>query len=201
MGRGCFCMSEICVVTFNMTERNTLQFLQWALPKLGLAWPGYRRVHHQVCKRIGRRLAELHLADAAQYRAYVEGHPEEWPVLDAFCRISISRFYRDKAVFDYLGAAVLPFRGAFEGFHRTGLVDVNHGIELLRQAGLEVVALPLRFSSINDPQEMFQTRRAQIFRGPVLLAQVEQKSTAVSLVEHCFVAVLHGGFERNARRG
>jgi chemotaxis protein methyltransferase CheR len=30
------------------------------------------------------------------------------PELDALCRITISRFYRDRAVFDHLGAAVLP---------------------------------------------------------------------------------------------
>jgi chemotaxis protein methyltransferase CheR len=82
--------------------------LRWALPRLGLRWPGFRRVRRQVCKRIARRLKELGLADAAAYRAHLEREPAEWPRLDVFCRITVSRFYRDRAVFDHLGAAVLP---------------------------------------------------------------------------------------------
>jgi chemotaxis protein methyltransferase CheR len=73
-----------------------------------LAWPGFRRVHRQVCKRIGRRLAQLHLADVAAYRAFLLEKPAEWGVLESFCRISISRFFRDKPVFDRLGEDILP---------------------------------------------------------------------------------------------
>jgi chemotaxis protein methyltransferase CheR len=65
-------------------------------------------VHHQVCKRIARRLQELHLPNPAAYRTYLESHPDEWGVLDSFCRISISRFGRDRTVFDRLAAEVLP---------------------------------------------------------------------------------------------
>jgi chemotaxis protein methyltransferase CheR len=65
-------------------------------------------VHHQVCKRIGRRLQELHLPNPAAYRTHLESHPDEWGVLDSFCRISISRFRRDRMVFDRLASEVLP---------------------------------------------------------------------------------------------
>ena len=34
-------------------------FLQWALPRLRLRWAGFRKVRHQVCKRLRRRLDEL----------------------------------------------------------------------------------------------------------------------------------------------
>jgi chemotaxis protein methyltransferase CheR len=61
-----------------------------------------------VCKRISRRIRELGLADAAAYRAHLEAHADEWPVLDACCRVSISRFYRDRAVFEQLGGSLLP---------------------------------------------------------------------------------------------
>lgn len=84
------------------------ELLQWALPRLGLAWPGFRRVHRQVCKRIGRRLAELHFADPAAYRSYLEANPAEWNVLDSYCRISISRFWRDRQVFDRLRDETVP---------------------------------------------------------------------------------------------
>jgi chemotaxis protein methyltransferase CheR len=75
---------------------------------MGYAWPGFRRVHRQVCKRIGRRLRELRLGDFAAYRRRLEDDPGEWRVLDGFCFIPISRFGRDWSVFDCLGREVLP---------------------------------------------------------------------------------------------
>jgi chemotaxis protein methyltransferase CheR len=89
-------------------DRACVELLRWALPRLGLRWPGFRRVRRQVCRRVVRRARELGLADIAAYREHLERTPAEWPVLDALCRITISRFYRDRAVFDHLGASVLP---------------------------------------------------------------------------------------------
>jgi chemotaxis protein methyltransferase CheR len=91
-----------------MQDAECVALLRWALPRLGLRWPGFRRVHRQVCKRINRRIKELGLADVAAYREHLERGPEEWPRLDTLCRITISRFYRDRAVFDHLGEVVLP---------------------------------------------------------------------------------------------
>ncbi len=91
-----------------MRDQTCVQFLQWCLPRLDLRWPGYRKVRGTVCKRVGRRLRELGLADVDDYRAFLERTPEEWARLDALCRIPISRFCRDRGVFDYLGHSVLP---------------------------------------------------------------------------------------------
>ncbi len=91
-----------------MTESSCVEFLQWALPRLALAWPGFRRVRRQVCRRIGRRAQDLKLPDLFAYRAYLEAHREEWALLDSFCRIPISRLLRDRIVFDRLGTQVLP---------------------------------------------------------------------------------------------
>jgi chemotaxis protein methyltransferase CheR len=55
-----------------------------------------------VCKRVSRRIRALDLADGAAYRSYLEGHPEEMALLDGLCRITVSRFYRDRAAFDAL---------------------------------------------------------------------------------------------------
>jgi chemotaxis protein methyltransferase CheR len=85
-----------------------VELLRWALPRLGLRWEGFRRVRRQVCRRIARRIEALGLADAAAYRRHLEGGPEEWGVLETFCRIPISRFYRDRGVFDALRRVVLP---------------------------------------------------------------------------------------------
>jgi chemotaxis protein methyltransferase CheR len=91
-----------------MTEADCVAFLQWALPRLGLRWAGYRKVRRRVCKRVSRRIREHGLPDAAAYRARLEGDPAEWQVLAALCAIPISRFYRDREVFECLGAEVLP---------------------------------------------------------------------------------------------
>jgi chemotaxis protein methyltransferase CheR len=91
-----------------MDDAACVEFLRWALRRLELRWEGFRRVRRQVCKRVDRRLRELGLEGVAEYRAYLESRPAEWGTLDGLCRISISRFYRDRAVFDALGDALLP---------------------------------------------------------------------------------------------
>jgi chemotaxis protein methyltransferase CheR len=83
-------------------------FLQWALPRLGLRWPGFRKVRRQVIKRIARRLQALQLADLDHYRVYLQSHEQEWRMLDRFCRITISRFCRDRAAFEPLAREGLP---------------------------------------------------------------------------------------------
>jgi chemotaxis protein methyltransferase CheR len=75
---------------------------------MGKRWPGYRRVRRQVCKRIGRRLKELGLSGPSAYGSHLATHREEWVRLESFCRITISRFYRDRQVFSVLGSGVLP---------------------------------------------------------------------------------------------
>jgi chemotaxis protein methyltransferase CheR len=91
-----------------VTDRECVEFLQWALPQLRLRWPGFRKVRRQVHKRIVRRLNELGLAQISEYREYLRANPDEWSVLDGFTRISISRFYRDRDVFDHLRDVLLP---------------------------------------------------------------------------------------------
>ena len=91
-----------------MKDTEGVQFLQWCLPRLRCCWPGYRKVRRQAYKRIQRRLQSLDLPSLADYRTYLESHHEEWTVLDSCCWISISRFYRDKSVFQFLEQEVLP---------------------------------------------------------------------------------------------
>lgn len=91
-----------------MEDNKCVKFLQWALPQCHMRWKGFRKVRRQVCKRVNRRVGELGLPDIESYKAYLADNREEWKILDHFCRITISRFYRDPIVFDYLGAEVLP---------------------------------------------------------------------------------------------
>ena len=46
-----------------MTDPDLVAFLQWDLPRLGLHWPGFRKV--RVRKRLNARLRELGLPDVA----------------------------------------------------------------------------------------------------------------------------------------
>ena len=91
-----------------MNDRDCTAFLQWALPRLQLRWAGFRKVRKQVCKRVARRLRGLGLSGPDAYRRYLQQHPDEWHRLDSCCRISLSRFYRDRGVFEALGSPVLP---------------------------------------------------------------------------------------------
>jgi chemotaxis protein methyltransferase CheR len=91
-----------------MLDSDCVAFLQWALPRLGYRWPGFRKVRRQVCKRIKRRLQELDLADLEAYRQYLATRPEEWARLDTCCGITISRFGRDREVFRRLMTDILP---------------------------------------------------------------------------------------------
>ena len=91
-----------------MKNEQCVRFLQWALPQLGMRWPGFRKVRNQVCKRVGRHIQDLGLAGVDEYQVYLEEHPTEWAQLDSLCRITISRFCRDKEVFALLAEEVLP---------------------------------------------------------------------------------------------
>lgn len=91
-----------------MRETDCIAFLQWALPKMGFRWAGYRKVRRQVCKRLNRRIRELGLDGYGAYRDYLGTQADEWGRLDEFCRITISRFFRDSGVFEDLAEEVLP---------------------------------------------------------------------------------------------
>ena len=91
-----------------MKDTECVEFLRWALPRLHLSWPGFRKVRRQVCRRVERRRQELGLADVAAYRARLEERAEEWAVLDGLCRVTISRFYRDRGLWVFVEREALP---------------------------------------------------------------------------------------------
>ncbi len=91
-----------------MNDRECVELLQWALPRLGLRWRGFKNLRRQVCRRVTARALELGLSDVASYRRRLEDDPGELRVLDSLCFVTISRFYRDRAVFDALRDMHLP---------------------------------------------------------------------------------------------
>lgn len=91
-----------------MRDSQCVAFLGWALPRMDMRWSRFRRVRNQVCKRLTRRLQELDLRSLDEYRAHLDAHAAEWDVLDGLCRITISRFYPDRGVFDTIQDPILP---------------------------------------------------------------------------------------------
>jgi len=91
-----------------MKDDDCVAFLQWALPRMGLYWPGFRKVRGLVCKRIDRRRRALGIDTVAGYRDLLRDNAVEWDALRALCAIPISRFYRDRGVFAALEHVVLP---------------------------------------------------------------------------------------------
>jgi chemotaxis protein methyltransferase CheR len=73
-----------------------------------LRWQGFRKVHNQVCKRLRRRMKDLGIEGFGAYRKRLDTHPEEWTALDGLTHITISRFFRDKSIFEALEGCVLP---------------------------------------------------------------------------------------------
>lgn len=91
-----------------MIDAELIAFLQWALPHLGRRWAGYRKVRRLVAKRLRGRLRTLGLVDLDAYRGWLTSHDEEWAALDALLGIPISRFYRDREVFESIEQDVFP---------------------------------------------------------------------------------------------
>jgi chemotaxis protein methyltransferase CheR len=91
-----------------MKDEQCVRFLQWALPQMHMRWWGFRKVRRQVCKRLSRRMQHLSIGSVEDYQDYLQEHADEWEQLDSLCRITISRFNRDRAVFSTLAQDVLP---------------------------------------------------------------------------------------------
>lgn len=90
-----------------MNDEQCVEFLQWMLPRLGFRWDGFRKVRNQVCKRISRRFQEVGVRSIHEYREYLNAHEEEWDLLYSFCYATVSKFYRDKKVYDIVGNELL----------------------------------------------------------------------------------------------
>ena len=91
-----------------MNDTDCTAFLQWALPQLELRWPGFRKVRRQVCKRLKHRMRDLGLDNYSAYRVRLEADPSEWQIFDECCHITISRFFRDRGIFEGVRRQVLP---------------------------------------------------------------------------------------------
>lgn len=143
-----------------MTPDAEVAFLQWAFPRLGLRWGGFRRVRAQVCKRVRRRLDALGLEDLDAYRAYLDAHPDEWDVLDGLTHITISRFCRDREVFARLEQEVLPALAAGRDRVRCWSAGCASGEEAYTLALVSGTPLEILATDI-DPTMLDRARTAE----------------------------------------
>lgn len=91
-----------------LDDRAYVDLLQRALPRVGLRFRGFKNVRRQVCRRIAARIDELGLADPRAYERRLDEDPDELRVLDTLCFVTISRFYRDRRIWDALRDPLLP---------------------------------------------------------------------------------------------
>ncbi len=178
-----------------MKDQDCIQFLQWALPRLHMRWPGFRKVRRQVCRRIRRRLDDLGLADVDAYRRYLEDHAAEWTMLDRLCRVTISRFYRDKETFRFLAGEVLPelARGTIARDNRTlkcwsagcGSGEEPFTLALLWKLNLQPEFPDLELQIIASDSDPISIRRA----GEALYSASSVKDLPADWREAAFVEV------------
>ena len=72
-----------------MKDRECTEFLQSYLSRLRFRWPGFRKVHKQVCKRLYRHMTESGFSDFSAYEVYLDDHPEEWQILDSMLQSTL----------------------------------------------------------------------------------------------------------------
>jgi chemotaxis protein methyltransferase CheR len=65
-------------------------------------------MRRRLYKRLKRRLHELELPSLEAYQTYLAGHVEEWPILSSLCWMPITRFYRDRSIFQLMETEILP---------------------------------------------------------------------------------------------
>ena len=82
------------------------EFLKEVAPLFGLQWRLFRR--KGVKRKIERRLTEVGLSHFDEYLLRVKKNPQEQSHLSEVLTITISRFYRERKVFDLLEHSVIP---------------------------------------------------------------------------------------------
>lgn len=84
--------------------------------------------------------------------------------------------------------APLPFHGSLEWLEGASPVDVHDGVELLRQSDVKVVAQPLRFWLVDDPDGTLEPGFSQIASQFAQVSQEKQKPWCAAQVEEFFIA-------------
>jgi chemotaxis methyl-accepting protein methylase len=82
------------------------EFLREATALLGLQWRPFHR--KGIKRKVERRVADVGLSDFKEYLLTVKKDSEEQHLLSKILKVTISRFFRDKEVFDTLTQSIVP---------------------------------------------------------------------------------------------
>jgi len=81
-------------------------FIKEVAPLLGLQWRRFER--GGIKRKVERRIAELGLSHLEAYLAKIKQDPAEKNHLSRILTVTITRFFRDRKVFDVLENSILP---------------------------------------------------------------------------------------------
>lgn len=87
-----------------MDDQQFRQLLNW----FNLSWKGYRKVRKGVKKRICRHMKELGCRNSQEYFRALTKSRELIKECELLMTVSISRFFRDRLLWQALGSEVLP---------------------------------------------------------------------------------------------
>ncbi|MGZ3525610.1 MAG: CheR family methyltransferase, partial [Thermodesulfobacteriota bacterium] len=82
------------------------EFLKEVAPLFGLQWRAFRR--RGVKRKIERRLAQFGLSHFDEYLIKINEDPEEQVRLSEILTVTISRFYRDRKLFELVENSIIP---------------------------------------------------------------------------------------------
>ena len=82
------------------------QFIKEVSPFLNLQWRRFKR--GGIKRKVERRITELGLSHFEDYLLRIERDPEEKSRLSQILTVTITRFFRDKKVFDVLENSIIP---------------------------------------------------------------------------------------------
>ena len=74
---------------------------------LGLSWAGYRKVRKGVKKRLSRFMQQLRFRRIDEFLLAMEGNPELRKQVEILMTVSVSRFFRDRGLWEALEKHVL----------------------------------------------------------------------------------------------
>jgi chemotaxis methyl-accepting protein methylase len=83
------------------------QFRQ-LLDRFGYSWAGYYRVRKGVKKRLARHMHEIRCRNIEEYIEAIEGEREVRIQFERLMTVSISRFFRDRKLWEIMQGGMLP---------------------------------------------------------------------------------------------
>ena len=87
-------------------DRGFEDLLSYIRTERGFDFTGYKRP--SLHRRISKRLQEAKIRSFADYKTYLEGHPDEFGRLFDTILINVTSFFRDEVAWDYLRREVAP---------------------------------------------------------------------------------------------